>query len=71
MAGHGRQQQGRIGLGPIRTRHAKKHHARRHGRPPGTVNADKLRRDEKAVELARAFAAAGRPVAAICHGPWC
>jgi protease I len=38
--------------------------------PGGTINADTLRRDEHAVALARAFAAAGRPIAAICHGPW-
>ncbi|WP_067671249.1 type 1 glutamine amidotransferase domain-containing protein [Nocardia miyunensis] len=38
--------------------------------PGGTVNADKLRVEPKAVELVRAFAAAGKPVAAICHGPW-
>ncbi|MDM7855738.1 DJ-1/PfpI/YhbO family deglycase/protease [Cellulomonas alba] len=38
--------------------------------PGGTINADTLRRDENAVAIARAFAAAGRPVAAICHGPW-
>lgn len=38
--------------------------------PGGTVNADKLRVRTEAVELVRAFAAAGKPVAAICHGPW-
>jgi protease I len=38
--------------------------------PGGTINADTLRRDEDAVAVARAFASAGRPVAAICHGPW-
>jgi protease I len=38
--------------------------------PGGTINADTLRRDEHAVALARAFAAGGRPIAAICHGPW-
>ncbi|MFF3567759.1 type 1 glutamine amidotransferase domain-containing protein [Nocardia jiangxiensis] len=38
--------------------------------PGGTVNADKLRVRPEAVELVRAFAAAGKPVAAICHGPW-
>jgi protease I len=38
--------------------------------PGGTVNADRLRQDARAVELAQAFAAAGKPVAAICHGPW-
>ncbi|MBO0855013.1 MAG: type 1 glutamine amidotransferase [Nocardia sp.] len=38
--------------------------------PGGTVNADKLRRDPNAIALVGAFAAAGKPVAAICHGPW-
>ncbi|MFF2555328.1 type 1 glutamine amidotransferase domain-containing protein [Nocardia sp. NPDC058058] len=38
--------------------------------PGGTVNADKLRIDESARELVRTLAAAGTPIAAICHGPW-
>ncbi|MFF3258192.1 type 1 glutamine amidotransferase domain-containing protein [Streptomyces sp. NPDC002932] len=38
--------------------------------PGGTLNADKLRCQSPAVELVRAFKRAGRPVAAICHGPW-
>jgi protease I len=38
--------------------------------PGGTLNVDTLRLDEKAVETAKAFAASGRPIAAICHGPW-
>ncbi|MFC8044747.1 type 1 glutamine amidotransferase domain-containing protein [Nocardia sp. NPDC057353] len=38
--------------------------------PGGTVNADKLRTEPKAVELATEFAKAGKPIAAICHGPW-
>ncbi|MET9360212.1 type 1 glutamine amidotransferase domain-containing protein [Streptomyces sp. NPDC006632] len=38
--------------------------------PGGTVNADSLRLQPKAVETVRAFASTGRPVAAICHGPW-
>ncbi|MGX1777742.1 type 1 glutamine amidotransferase domain-containing protein [Nocardia brasiliensis] len=38
--------------------------------PGGTVNADKLRAEGRAVELAKEFAAAGKPIAAICHGPW-
>ena len=38
--------------------------------PGGTVNADKLRLEERAVALAKDFAAAGKPIAAICHGPW-
>lgn len=38
--------------------------------PGGTLNADSLRLDDKAMEIVRAFTSSGRPVAAICHGPW-
>jgi protease I len=38
--------------------------------PGGTVNPDKLRMDAGAVEFVRAFADSGKPIAAICHGPW-
>jgi protease I len=38
--------------------------------PGGVRNPDKLRMNEAAVALARAFVDAGKPVAAICHGPW-
>jgi protease I len=38
--------------------------------PGGTVNADTLRQDTDAQRLVKAFADAGKPVAAICHGPW-
>jgi protease I len=38
--------------------------------PGGTINADTLRREERAVAIARSFIDAGKPVAAICHGPW-
>ncbi|MFF7178389.1 DJ-1/PfpI/YhbO family deglycase/protease [Streptomyces sp. NPDC008121] len=38
--------------------------------PGGTVNADNLRLDETACRLVESFAGAGKPVAAICHGPW-
>jgi protease I len=38
--------------------------------PGGTTNPDKLRQDEKAVSFVRDFFEAGKPVAAICHGPW-
>lgn len=38
--------------------------------PGGTVNPDKLRLDPKVSALVREFVAAGKPVAAICHGPW-
>jgi protease I len=37
---------------------------------PGGYAADHLRRSEGVLELCRAVAARGRPVAAICHGPW-
>lgn len=37
--------------------------------PGGVMNPDKLRLELKAVEFVRAFFAAGKPVAAICHGP--
>ncbi|WP_159798731.1 type 1 glutamine amidotransferase domain-containing protein [Puerhibacterium puerhi] len=38
--------------------------------PGGTINADTLRLQRPAVDLVRSFAASGRPIAAICHGPW-
>jgi protease I len=38
--------------------------------PGGVRNPDHLRTNQGAIELIRAFAAAGKPVAAICHGPW-
>ncbi|GAA1454285.1 MULTISPECIES: type 1 glutamine amidotransferase domain-containing protein [Nocardiopsidaceae] len=38
--------------------------------PGGTVNPDNLRLDADAVGFVRDFVAAGKPVAAICHGPW-
>ncbi|MNL41775.1 putative cysteine protease YraA [compost metagenome] len=33
------------------------------------MNPDKLRNDERAVEFAQDFVDAGKPIAAICHGP--
>ncbi|TVL88769.1 type 1 glutamine amidotransferase domain-containing protein [Streptomyces sp. SAJ15] len=38
--------------------------------PGGVANPDFLRLDTRAVEFAKGFFAAGRPVAAICHAPW-
>jgi len=38
--------------------------------PGGTVNADKLRMDDSAISFVRDFVGSGKPVAAICHGPW-
>lgn len=38
--------------------------------PGGVANPDHLRMDEKAVRFVKDFAQSGKPVAAICHGPW-
>jgi len=38
--------------------------------PGGVINPDKLRIDTAAVDFVRAFDKAGKPLAAICHGPW-
>ncbi len=38
--------------------------------PGGVGNPDRLRMDEGAIALIKAFVAADKPVAAICHGPW-
>jgi protease I len=38
--------------------------------PGGVKNPDTLRQDEEAVRFVKAFFDAGKPVAAICHGPW-
>jgi protease I len=38
--------------------------------PGGVINPDKLRIDAKAMAFAKSFFDAGKPVAAICHGPW-
>ncbi len=38
--------------------------------PGGVRNPDSLRTNEAAIALIRDFAHAGKPVAAICHGPW-
>lgn len=37
--------------------------------PGGVMNPDKLRTIPEAVEFVRSFFEAGKPVAAICHGP--
>jgi protease I len=34
------------------------------------MNPDRLRMDKQAVQFVKAFFHAGKPVAAICHGPW-
>jgi protease I len=38
--------------------------------PGGVANPDFLRANEDAVKFTRSFFEAGKPVAAICHGPW-
>jgi protease I len=38
--------------------------------PGGVGNPDTLRTDENAVEFTRQFFEQGKPVGAICHGPW-
>jgi protease I len=38
--------------------------------PGGLRNPDHLRLNDGAIALVRDFAAQGKPVAAICHGPW-
>lgn len=38
--------------------------------PGGVRNPDQLRMNAKAIELIRDFARHGKPVGAICHGPW-
>ncbi|MCI1984258.1 MAG: type 1 glutamine amidotransferase [Bifidobacteriaceae bacterium] len=38
--------------------------------PGGTTNVDRLRVSGDAQRLAKEFAAAGKPIAAICHGAW-
>jgi len=38
--------------------------------PGGVGNPDRLRMDEAAVALIKAFDAAGKPIGAICHAPW-
>ncbi|MFC9964069.1 type 1 glutamine amidotransferase domain-containing protein [Nocardia ignorata] len=38
--------------------------------PGGTTNPDKLRQDSSAVGFVKQFAATGKPIGVICHGPW-
>jgi protease I len=38
--------------------------------PGGVRNPDTLRLNDKAIALIRAFADLGKPIGAICHGPW-
>jgi len=38
--------------------------------PGGVGNPDKLRADENAIGFVREFFEQGKPVGAVCHGPW-
>ncbi len=38
--------------------------------PGGVGNPDRLRTEEQAIAIIRAFDAARKPIASICHGPW-
>lgn len=38
--------------------------------PGGVANPDSLRLDKDAVQFTREFFRLGKPIAAICHGPW-
>jgi deglycase len=38
--------------------------------PGGVASPDSLRTNEAAVRFVKQFANAGKPIAAICHGPW-
>lgn len=38
--------------------------------PGGVMNPDTLRVDEDAVRFIKHFVDGGKPIAAICHGPW-
>jgi protease I len=38
--------------------------------PGGVANPDQLRTEPRAVAFVRSFFEAGKPVGAICHGPW-
>jgi protease I len=38
--------------------------------PGGVANPDRLRANADAVKFVKSFLDAGKPIAAICHGPW-
>lgn len=38
--------------------------------PGGQMNPDNLRLQDRAISFTRAFIDSGKPVGAICHGPW-
>jgi protease I len=38
--------------------------------PGGVANPDRLRANRRAMEFVKGFVDGGKPIAAICHGPW-
>ncbi len=38
--------------------------------PGGVMNSDKLRTESQAVSFVKEFFTSGKPIGAICHGPW-
>lgn len=38
--------------------------------PGGVINPDHLRMENKAITFIQGFVQEGKPIAAICHGPW-
>jgi protease I len=38
--------------------------------PGGVMNPDHLRLEPAAIEFVRQFVSSGKPIGAICHGPW-
>jgi protease I len=38
--------------------------------PGGVANPDELRTNKQAVAFIKSFVTAGKPIGAICHGPW-
>ena len=38
--------------------------------PGGVINPDALRLEPKAIAFVRAFVETGKPISAVCHGPW-
>jgi len=38
--------------------------------PGGVINPDHLRMESKAITFVQGFVQEGKPIAAICHGPW-
>ena len=38
--------------------------------PGGVINPDALRLEPEAIAFVRSFVQSGKPIAAVCHGPW-